>query len=274
MVASPSTPSQRAHSPQRWTAAPTYHGTLLQTDGRFARRLACDRNAIGTWEKVEGKVTAIAARQTAATRRLEAWAGVVGSLLFVSVFTIEGALRPGYDAASMYISALSMGPRGWIQIVNFMVFGALLLLFARGVAAEFGRTARVGVTLLILIGLSFIASGPFVMDPVSVAFTKMSLHSQLHYLFGAIVFSLAPVSCFVFFRRFGQAPTWRALRWWTLGLGIVMVVGIGFLKAAALPPANALHPWLGVIQRATIIPFFIFVLMFGLAMLKRVEVDA
>jgi uncharacterized protein DUF998 len=220
----------------------------------------------------ELKSSAAAIRQTAATRRLEALAGVVGSLLFVSVFTIEGARRAGYDAASMYISALSIGPRGWIQIANFMVFGALLLLFARGVAAEFGSTARIGVTLLSLIGSSFVASGPFVMDPVGVAFTQMSLHSQLHYLFGAIVFSLAPVSCFVFFRRFGQTPAWRPLRWWTLGLGIVMVVGIGFLKVAAFP-ANALHPWLGVIQRATIIPFFIFVLMFGLAMLRRVEVE-
>ena len=201
-------------------------------------------------------------------RRLGAWSGVTGSTIFVSVFTIEGLLRPGYDAASMYISALSIGPRGWIQITNFIVVGVLIVLFANGVAAEFGKTAGAGVTLLTLIGLSLTASGPFVMDSTTDAFLEMSTHSRLHYLFGAIVFSLAPASLFVFAARFRRVPAWRALRWWTLAAGIVMVVGIGFLKIAALP-SNVFHPWLGLIQRATIVPFFIWVFIVGLAMLKR-----
>jgi hypothetical protein len=209
-------------------------------------------------------------RQAQAMRRFGAWAGVIGSMLFVSVFTIEGLLRPGYDPASMYISALSLGPRGWIQITNFIVVGLLIILFAKGVATEFGVTAHIGVTLLMLIGTSLVASGLFVMDPATVPFFQMSAHSELHYLFGAIVFSLAPASCFVFFTRFSRVSAWRACRWWTLGTGIVMVVGIGFLKTAALSlPSNVLRPWLGAIQRATIVPFFIWVFIFGLAMLRR-----
>lgn len=187
-------------------------------------------------------------------RRLGAWAGVIGSTIFVSVFTIEGLLRPGYDAASVYISALSIGPGGWIQITNFIVVGLLIVLFANGVAAELGETARTGVTLLTLIGLSLTASGPFVMDLTADSFIQMSTHSKLHYLFGAIVFSLAPASLFVFATRFSGVPFWRALKWWTLAAGIVMVVGIGFLKIAALP-SNVFHPWLGLIQRADHRPF-------------------
>ena len=217
---------------------------------------------------VKRKIEAPATAPTL-TARLGAWAGVIGSVLFVAVFTIEGQLRPGYEPASMYISALSLGPRGWIQMANFMAVGLLILLFARAVAATFGKTAPIGVALLTIIGIGFFASGPFVMDPAATPFDRMSLHSKLHYLFGAIVFSFAPISCFVFFRRFSQAPAWRSLRWWTLGLGIVMVVGIGFLKAAALPASTVLHPWLGAIQRATLIPFFIWVFGFGVAMLDR-----
>jgi hypothetical protein len=41
----------------------------------------------------------------------------------VAVFTIEGWLRPGYDPLSTYVSALSLGLHGWIQIVNFIVLG-------------------------------------------------------------------------------------------------------------------------------------------------------
>ena len=56
---------------------------------------------------------------------LSAWAGMLGPALFVAVFSIEGALRPGYNALSTYVSALSLGPRGWIQIANFYLFGLL-----------------------------------------------------------------------------------------------------------------------------------------------------
>jgi hypothetical protein len=202
--------------------------------------------------------------------RIGAWAGLIGSVTFVAVFTIEGLLRPGYDPASMYISALSLGPRGWIQIANFMVAGALIVLFARGIAARFGGS--LGTTFITLIGIGLFASGPFVMDPVGTSFFQMSGHSKLHYLFGAVVFSLAPASCFVFFWYLGRAPGWRMFRWWTLALGLVMVVGIFFLKAAALPPSsNSLHPWLGAIQRATLIPFFLWVFTFALTLVRPQE---
>jgi len=61
-----------------------------------------------------------------------------------SNFMIEGWLHPGYDPLKMYVSALSLGPRGWVQIVNFMVFGGLLIVFTRAVAAEFrsGKAAK------------------------------------------------------------------------------------------------------------------------------------
>jgi len=70
-------------------------------------------------------------------RRLAAWAGILGPVLFVAIFTIEGWLRPDYQPLSTYVSALSLGPRGWIQMTNFVVFGILLLAFTRVLAAEF-----------------------------------------------------------------------------------------------------------------------------------------
>ena len=46
---------------------------------------------------------------------------MIGPALFVVTFTIEGCLRPGYRAREMFVSELSLGPRGWIQIANFIV---------------------------------------------------------------------------------------------------------------------------------------------------------
>ena len=63
--------------------------------------------------------------------RLGAWAGILGPTLFVVTFTVEGCLRPGYASARMFVSALSLGPRGWIQVLNFVVVGLSFLALAR-----------------------------------------------------------------------------------------------------------------------------------------------
>ena len=75
-------------------------------------------------------------------RRLAGLAGVLGPSLFVVTFTVEGWFRPGYRATEMFISALSLGASGWIQIVNFIVLGTAFLLFTRGVLLNFQVARR------------------------------------------------------------------------------------------------------------------------------------
>jgi hypothetical membrane protein len=219
------------------------------------------------------------------TSHVGAWSGLFGSAVYLCVFTIEGWLRPDYDAASMFISELSLGPWGWVQIVNFMIFGLALLVFAMSVALEFGdtRSARIGVTLLVIMGISTLASGPFiidpvigagpvVVDPVAVAPHHMSFHSKFHYALGTLFFLLAPVTCLVFacYKGSSKEPALRAFRLWSLGLGVVSVAGVVLFKLALLPPAsNPLLPWRGLIQRATVIPFLVWLFIFGLMMLKH-----
>jgi hypothetical protein len=203
-------------------------------------------------------------------RQLAAWAGMVGPALFVAVFALEGWLRPGYDPLGMYVSELSLGPRGWIQIANFVVLGVLFLLFARGVAAEFreGKASRAGPILLAIIGFSFLVSGPFVMDPASTPRDQWSWHGTLHQLFGALVFSLAPVSCFAFWRRFRDDPNWRSLQWWSLAAGMIVVTFVVLLKVGELPP-NALSGWVGLIQRAALVTYLSWVFTFAWALRTR-----
>ncbi len=192
-----------------------------------------------------------------AARKLGAWAGVVGPALFVAVFLVEGWLRPGYSPAREFISALSLGPRGGIQIASFVVTGACFLLFARGVRSQFpeGKASRAGPVLLALVGFGLLASGPCVMDPTGTPFPRMTWHGQAHSLLGAMVFSLGPASLFVYWRRFRADPDWRPLATWTLAAAVTMTAAVVLLKVATLPPPappNALNPWAGVIQRVAI----------------------
>lgn len=201
-------------------------------------------------------------------RLLGAWAGMVGPALFVAVFILEGFLRPDYNPVNTFISALSLGPRGRIQILNFLVVGVSILLFARGVAAEFptGKASKAGPILLALIGIGLFFSGPFVMDPMYTPAEQMTWHGIVHGLLGAMVFALGPITCLVFFRRFRSDPNWQPLQWWTLAAAIVLIISIIFLRIAS-PPApatNALVPWAGLVQRVLVGTLMLWIFTFAL----------
>lgn len=197
---------------------------------------------------------------------LAAVAGMIGSVLFVSVFTIGGWLTPGYSPTGMFVSELSLGPGGWVQILNFVLTGALMLLFGVGLATHFsnGAASRAGPALIQGIGVSLMASGPFTTDP-SAMFDQHSVHGTVHGIFGALVFTFAPISCFVFFRRFRRDPGWRPLARWTLASGVILTLGIGLLRISQVP-GGGLFEWKGLVQRIILVTFmaWIFAVAFRL----------
>jgi hypothetical protein len=198
------------------------------------------------------------------------WAGMIGSVLFVAVFTIEGLLRPNYNALGMYVSELSLGPRGWIQIANFIVWGLLFLIFTCGVANEFqaGKASKAGPVLLAIIAFCFFISGPFVTDPGTIFTYQMSLHGILHGIFGALVFSLAPVSCFIFYRRFREDPKWKSLSRWSITACVIIVIAVVFMKIGQIPP-SLINTYVGLIQRIALITYLSWIFTFALVLYRK-----
>jgi hypothetical protein len=218
--------------------------------------------------------------------RLGAWSIVFAAPLYFIVFMVEGWLRPGYDATSMVISQLSLGPRGWFQTANFLVLGLAILSFSISVALEVGaaRMARVGATLLAIIGISMVASAIFPIDPVGSVVLEptrlvprqMSFHSKFHYVVGTMAFFLAPFTAFCFLIGNGSVkdPSWKTFWRWSLALGVAMFVGVALFKLTTLPsPSNPLRPWQGSIQRAMVTPFLVWLSLFGWTILRRTQAD-
>lgn len=207
--------------------------------------------------------------------KLATWAGIIAPVIFVAVFSIEGWLRPSYNALSTYVSALSLGPRGWIQIANFLVFGLLLFVFTRGVGSEIqsGKASRGGVTLLTIIAACYFFSGPFVMDPDGTPLSQVTVHGTVHGILGAIAFLLMPISCFVYLRRFNADEKWHALRGWTLFLGTISAAALVVLTVTTKFPQfqSTFADWDGLIQRSLIIPFMIWVFIFALELHRQVK---
>lgn len=58
--------------------------------------------------------------------------GMVAGPLFLGVATVQGLVREGFDFTRNAFSQLALGGPGWVQTINFVVTGALLLAGAFG----------------------------------------------------------------------------------------------------------------------------------------------
>jgi len=140
-------------------------------------------------------------------RKLLLWLtfGVAGIALFPIIYLLEGATRPGYDAWGQTISALSLGPEGWIQRLNFVLCGVSVLwsafvfhrLLAGGVCATWYPIIR-GIE-----GCALIAIGIFTQDP-------------LHTVCLIVIVNAMCLGLFVIAWRFWSNANWR--RWATFSV--------------------------------------------------------
>ncbi len=196
-------------------------------------------------------------------RKFGPWAGIVGTVLFISVFTVEGWLRQNYNSLEMYISELSLGPRGWIQIANFIVFGVLLLFFTIGIVDRFKgiRGSKMGIVIVAVIGVSFIVAGVFVIDVSGGG----SLSGVIHNVSASIIFLLASVSCFVFFHLFREEPKWHRLSWWTLTVGIAILILVFFMEI----DGTLLGKLPGLTQRMAAVIGLVWIFVFALRILRE-----
>ncbi|MGH3716096.1 MAG: DUF998 domain-containing protein [Micromonosporaceae bacterium] len=89
--------------------------------------------------------------------RTAAWAGIVGPVLFTAGYMAQEIARHGdYSPVAEPVSALEAGPYGWIQQVNFVVFGVLTLGFALGLHRGMPRT-RAGIAAPAVFAVSGVA---------------------------------------------------------------------------------------------------------------------
>jgi hypothetical protein len=96
--------------------------------------------------------------------RCGVWAGPV----FTAVFLAEGTAREDYRPLRHPVSSLALGPRGWVQTVNFVVTGAAFLAGAAGLRLAGDRVTggRTGPALVAAAGAGLVMAAVYPTDPV------------------------------------------------------------------------------------------------------------
>jgi hypothetical protein len=166
-------------------------------------------------------------------------AGPVGGLVFTGAYLAEGATRAGYQALAQPISALSLGPGGWVQQLNFIVFGVLVCLSAAGWRAALagGRGAWAFPVLRVVAGVALVMDGLFAQDPSGgyppgVAAGVPTVHGQVHTLFAVITITALASASFVLAARLAAEPRWRGWAVVAVAAGVATIVFIGAFGAA------------------------------------------
>ena len=155
------------------------------------------------------------------------WAGIVGPLFFVLVFTIDGFLTPGYSTMRDVVSFLELGPTGWIQRLNFILTGLLLILFALGFFLWMRPRSASGwlsvtAVLIALSGMGLIMAGPFLPDAPGTA--QSSLHGILHTIAFTVVFLPLGLACLSVSGKFIRTAGWRIHGWYSLLVGLFAII--------------------------------------------------
>ena len=167
-------------------------------------------------------------------------AGTAGGLAFTGVYLAEGATRAGYRGLAQPIIALSLAPGGWVQQLNFIVFGVLVCASAAGWRAALapGRGALAFPVLRVIAGVGLVMDGLFAQDPSGgyppgARAGAATVHGQLHTLFAVITITALAGGCFVLAARFAAEPLWRRWAVVAAAAGVATIVFIAAFGAAS-----------------------------------------
>ena len=193
------------------------------------------------------------------TSRMPA-AAIAAGPLFVAVFLAEGALRADYDPLRHPVSSLAIGPDGWVQNVNFLVTGALVLAAAAGLRAAVpdGVGHRALPILVALVGFGLIGAGLATCDPIGgyppgtpAMPLVRTVHGVVHDICSTPVFTALPATGAVAGVRWLRAGR----RAWAIGAfaaGAAMLVAF-VLTSIGFAQDPVLGPVAGLLQRITLV---------------------
>ena len=207
------------------------------------------------------------------------WGGVIGPVLFVVVFVVDGALRSGYDPLRHQVSYLSLGDGGWVQVASFFATGLLILGFAVGLpgvldagVGAVGAPVAVGVAAAgLLIAGAFATVPAFGFPPgTPEGFpTDIPPSAYLHVLGAFAFFGGMAAACFVMGRRFRATgeTAWAAC---SFASAVAVLVFLG--ASSADPSGQPFVPALaGLLQRLSIVTGLGWMAILAGSLLRRPE---
>jgi hypothetical protein len=144
------------------------------------------------------------------------------------------------------MSALSLGPGGWIQMINLTAFGFMVLAtvspWRRILAGGRGETAYPVLTALI--GMSFIATGLIQQDPApgydpaGLALAKATPTGLAHIAIAGVAALSSVIGLLVIAVRLGRDPAWAHWAFYSCVTALVVVLCVTTYGVWSVQPSG------------------------------------
>lgn len=202
---------------------------------------------------------------------LRLWLALGATALFMVVATIQGVLRPGYDSWHQAVSALSLGPGGWIQAINFAVLGAVILstvpvwrrilVGGKGATAYPALTAVLGTSFAVV---AFVPQDPAPgYDPAGLGLGPPTALGLTHLAIAGVAALSSVAGLFVMAARFAGDPHWRGWPPYSRIMAILMIACVAIYGVWSTRATG----FAGTFERlAVVIPA-----VWGFTLLRRLE---
>lgn len=199
------------------------------------------------------------------------WLALGAAAFFMLAATVLGVTRPGYDAWHQAVSALSLGPGGWRQGVNFVLLGVALLVTVpawRRILAG-GPGARAYPALTALAGASFVVVA-FVpqdpapgYDPMQLALGKPTLVGLVHLALAGVAAGSSIAGLLVMANRCSGDPHWPGWTSYTSVMAVLTIMCVVIYAVWSTKPTG----FAGTFERlAVLIP-----LVWGISFVRRLS---
>src|SRR3569623_1658019 len=173
--------------------------------------------------------------------------GVIGAVLFTTVYFCFGVISPNYYMIHEPINHLQMQPYGWIQSLNYIVSGLLICAFAVALRKEL--VSGFGSTLIpffhFLTGIGSIIMG-------------LSLNPQVQLYTGGAIFLSLITAILLITSRFSADRQWRGWTTYTILTVLFMIA----LCAIFVYSANHKGSLTGVFERLIVVTRLVWLFFF------------
>jgi hypothetical membrane protein len=178
---------------------------------------------------------------------------LIGPVLFTLTWVVQEIFRVDeYSPIREPVSALAAGPNGWIQSVNFAVFGILTLVFAVGLyqALRSSKSGVVGSVLFLVSGLGLLMAAAF---PLRENAFGVTYDPGGHLFAGLTFFTSSALALVVISFALGQRPELRRMALPIRVAGILMLLSNPVMGILVIPDDARLHDWAGLAQRVIVL---------------------
>lgn len=192
------------------------------------------------------------------------YAGIAGPIVFTIGVLAQDLLRGDYDPITQEISNLEAGPFGWVQQVNFAVFGLLMITLAVGLyrGLRLAGPGKTGPAIIAWSGAGLVIAALF---PMRADATGRSYDpTGVHHVNGAIFFWSIGIGLAVLSRGLARDTRWRDLATYARASGISLLAMAAITGPLARLGALDLDPWAGVAQRAILTIWLLCVVVLAL----------